>query len=1278
MKKRLLAFILTVALLWCSVPVLSLAVGAENADGTPVSQTENVNGAEGPTGEPGEPNEPGGPAPEPAPSSSAVSSVEAEGDPTPAPSPGNQSPETEGEESDALSSGGQEPVSSVPSDANSTPDGEKGNGSTVLGGETSTENDPQGDSQETGGSEGDSGAGDSASNEVTFTYAPDEDAKTAAIRGIESLGSNVTSITIPKTVTGPDGTEYQVTELKLQRTWSDGERFPQVTSLMIPDTITTCDTCFFNMFPNLTSITIPGSIKDFGGQFQNMKKLETITFAEGVESIAENAGMMVEGCTSLTTIDLPSTLKTIAAAGAFSGNVPNLATIKLPDGVQITDSGAFAGSGITSIELPASITEIKASMFKGCKNLTSVTAKGTITSIGSSAFSECAKLKEIPDLGNVTSMGSYAFSGCEGLAGQEVDLSGLTEIPGHSFDYTYISGVTLNPGLTSIDDWAFIGARFDSLELPETLTSIGNYAFYWSSLSGEVTIPDSVTSLGTSALEGCSGITKLHIGSGLTQIDASNFSGLSQDVKITINNSEDGVAITGGELPDNIEYLIPSIEAEGDTISDEEDALSLQEAVKESGTVTISKNVLLRSPVTVPAGTEVVVTAEGEEPCYILGDKKTSIENLFIVESDASLTLAGNVVLFGRYNTGSTIQNQGSVTLSDQASIQNAILTETATGVVYSTGASASFTMEGGSISNCTIHVEDYGSMATVYVDDGATFTMHGGSIENNKAIGAKYNTTVTPGVLVRNRAIGTMNGGSISNNSGCRGTALFVTGINEKRSTFTLQSGTISGNTSLGSDSAGAVFVQNAADFTMNGGTISGNTAAQGMGGAVAVYDGGLMAGEGDSIKIYDTGFTMNGGTITGNSAHVGGGIYSFSNGSVLNAGTITNNIASDKGGGVYSEGNTQGYSTLKMYNAYITGNSATQGGGLWFCATGQGKIYINDGAAIAENIATGAGDDLVFTSTTTRRNELTLAPRMLGGGRVDWYRDGAVTYPEFSGTNLNPSVDGSAARYPDAGLEPLATEQAFSGSCLALKAIPVGEGLALAKTMATLTITGNKAEYGGGVGSNGGIEIGHDGETTEVKVKKVWASGTPRPITVELLNKGYVIDTVVLSEDNNWTFTFKDFPADGEYSVREPSVPGFVTTVTGDATTGFVITNRKEWHPNPTPTPKPTPTPSPTPSGSPSPTPTPSASPTPTPEGSPIPGPTATPTPNPDGTPSPTPTPTPKPEKPDTPDDDEPHLPQTGQLWWPVAPLGGGGVTMVALGARRKKRYHAKHMAK
>ena len=101
MKKRLMAFILIVALLWCSVPVLSLAVDTENADESLASQTEKLNETESKTSEPEEPNEPGEPTAEAEVSSSAVSSVEGEGTPTPAPSPGYQSPESEGEESQA-------------------------------------------------------------------------------------------------------------------------------------------------------------------------------------------------------------------------------------------------------------------------------------------------------------------------------------------------------------------------------------------------------------------------------------------------------------------------------------------------------------------------------------------------------------------------------------------------------------------------------------------------------------------------------------------------------------------------------------------------------------------------------------------------------------------------------------------------------------------------------------------------------------------------------------------------------------------------------------------------------------------------------------------------------------------------------------------------------------------------------------------------------------------------------------------------------------------------
>ena len=53
---------------------------------------------------------------------------------------------------------------------------------------------------------------------------------------------------------------------------------------MIPDTVEKCDV-YFSRFSNLTEITIPGSVKKFGGNFQNMDKLETITFEEGVQEI---------------------------------------------------------------------------------------------------------------------------------------------------------------------------------------------------------------------------------------------------------------------------------------------------------------------------------------------------------------------------------------------------------------------------------------------------------------------------------------------------------------------------------------------------------------------------------------------------------------------------------------------------------------------------------------------------------------------------------------------------------------------------------------------------------------------------------------------------------------------------------------------------------------------------------------------------------------------------------------------------------------------------------
>ena len=105
------------------------------------------------------------------------------------------------------------------------------------------------------------------------------------------------------------------------------------------------------------------------------------------------------------------------------------------------------------------------------------------------------------------------------------------------------------------------------------------------------------------------------------------------------------------------------------------------------------------------------------------------------------------------------------------------------------------------------------------------------------------------------------------------------------------------------------------------------------------------------------------------------------------------------------------------------------------------------------------------------------------------------------------------------------------------------------------------------------------HTPETVEIRVTKKWddqndqANKRPKSVTVTLLADGEQTEkTVKLSEENKWTDTFRDLPAnkDGRkivYTVKEEAVSGYTATVSGDAENGFVITNRAEEVNKPTP---------------------------------------------------------------------------------------------------------------
>lgn len=996
---------------------------------------------------------------------------------------------------------------------------------------------------------------------------------------------SVTAVSVPSSIEH-GGQTYKVTELA----FSSGIVAENVEQLTLPDTLENVRGWYFRKFVKVKELHIPGSIKDFSCTLQNAGSLEKLYFDKGVEEISAN--MMVNGCSSLSEINLPSTLKMISGSGAFEGATA-LTSIEFPKDVAFSDTitGVFEDcASLTSVSLPASVTKIPSGMFQGCTSLTSVTAlseiesigdrafqncssltgidfPGTLTSIGSSAFQGCTSLMSVPKLNKVAKMGSGAFQSCKNLRAS-VDLSSLQNIPDNAFCYTPVKIVGLCDSLKSIGEWAFIQSNV-AVQLPRTLETIGNYAFYYGTLPEQLSIPDSVTSVGTAAFSGVGGVKDVTIGRGLTKIPSGMFDD-STVQKITIENSMDD--ITGSEnLPSSgvdIVYTRESIDdGVGATVSDDS-TKTLQELVNEAPdgketVITLKKHVKLDSTLRIPAGKMIKITSD--EPYTILATKNSGVSVLVNVAERASLELSGKASLRGRYNKGAIISSRGAVVLSDEAVVYDGTTSGDSAGAVDVSGENASLTMTGGVIEQCELRHSYCGA---VRASSGAHVVMRGGVIRNNGVVTGATNCywLTSSGVILWGNARFDMSGGRIEGNNGYRGSAVLAYGQGKgenQRAKFTMTGGQISGNRSsrleAAYDPSGAVHIEGNAEFTMTGGKIENNVASgKGKGGGVCVVDPGCQNSEKGN-----TAFIMQGGSISGNSASAGGGVYTYSNDVTLGAGKIEGNTAWSMGGGVYSEGNEYlGYSTLHIENALVVDNHADkQGGGMWFCPTGDAKVYVQDGGLIAKNTADEAGDDFVFTGAKDAKYKLTLANRAPGGGKVSWYRDGGLFNPEGTYAETNTEIPRFT---PDGDNgEPLSFTDATPN--VALKSVMSEDVYNLGGGQTSLTISGNTAERGGGIGANGGVVIGKS-ENIDIPVEKVWQNPKiphPNKVKVNLKNGDTVIDSITLSESDDWKGVFSNLPqcdASGaviSYTVAEDAVEGYSSKVTGDAEHGFTVTN-------------------------------------------------------------------------------------------------------------------------